>query len=73
MEAALNNNINSGATLDEQGNATGLKKKFTLDEYLYELEHYQDIPAPSLTNPNDPGYNRKYAMSMPPLIAYRYR
>ena len=68
MEAALNN-----SQKDDRNDGQGLHKKFTLDEYLYELQNYQSVTPPSPTDPNDPGYNRKYAQSMPPLICYRYK
>jgi hypothetical protein len=51
---------------------TGFDKKFTLEEYLQELQDYENIPKPSKTNGEDPLYQRKYAMSMPPLSCYRY-
>ena len=52
---------------------TGIFKTFTLEEYLEELQNWKNIPSPSTTDTNDPLYNRKYAMSMPPLAAYRLK
>lgn len=51
----------------EQG-VSDLDRKFTLQEYLDELQ--QPIDPPDPRNPNDPRYYKKYVHNMPPLEAY---
>ena len=48
-------------------------QQFTLDEYHYEMQNAGTLTRPSQTDFSDPLYRRKYAQSMPPLEAYRFR
>ena len=47
--------------------------KMSLDEYLYEMNNRDEVlkQQPNLQDINDPLYCRKFAHTMPPLIAYR--
>ena len=50
----------------------GLLVKLTLDEYLYEMNQKEYL-QPSLTDFNDPLYNKKYPHNMVPLVSYRFK
>lgn len=49
--------------------------KFTVDEYEQELRDFYAgrLPMPSKTDHTDPLYNKKYAHTIPPLAAYKFR
>ncbi len=49
--------------------------KFTLEEYTKECEDYHAgrLQQPSKTDHTDPLYLKKYAHTMPPLAAYKFR
>lgn len=49
--------------------------KFTLDEYLFEMNNREQVlmQQPDRSDVDDPLYCRKFAHNMPPLAAYRCR
>ena len=63
--------------MDRQTTADGsisLDFRFRKSEYLKELTEYYDglVPMASLTDPNDPNWQKKYAHTLPPLACYRF-
>lgn len=69
MESQLQLNASNSASPSE----STLDVKFTLDEYRYELNNQSQLQKPNPTDPEDPLYYRKYASTMPPLEAYKFR